>query len=390
MSLQDISSPLDKNASSDNLPYHRCLVPSIPTDAQHFLYNVTTLFVLPLDTLLALLSITCNSVIVVAVLRTRSLQRPSFLLLCSLSMTDVLWAIYSICKNTVFFTVKDLCPREIRGKAEEFVVLLCLLSTLGNLAMISCDRFLAIKKPWWYRNHVTRSHAIKQITLVWVLLISGIVTSVRYLQSVRLAQRILTNVWYALCILIIICSYVGVLIANAQHRAGLDQYGGHMRSTLKREKKIANTVGLILIVLCFTFLPALIAPLALSRSGYSLDERIPFRPFYSIFVTLNGLLNPLLNFGRNEDVRNAVRILIRCLWCVGGPNQRRAGDSNRCKINLFSFRRKNRVTVVADTGLEPQGSSKSKTMSDPALRTGLAGFDSKDAGEKEIRVGLSR
>ena len=258
--------------------------------------------------------------------------------------------------------------------------------TLGNLAIISCDRFLAVNKPWWYRNHVTRSHAIKQMTFVWALgvIVCGTYIEGRYFPTVGLALKFFSPSWYALCMLIIICSYVGVLIANAQHRAGLDQYGGHMRCTLKREKKIANTVGLILIVLCFTFLPALIAPLALSRSGYSLDERIPFRPFYSIFVTLNGLLNPLLNFGRNEDVRNAVRILIRCLWCVGGPNQRHAGDSNRCKINLFSFRRKNRVAVVADTGLEPQGSSKSKTMSDPALRTGLAGFDSKDAGKKEM------
>ena len=272
-------------------------------------------------------------------------------------MTDVLWAIHSICKNIVFFTIKDLCPKELRGKIEEIIVLLCLLSTLGNLAMISCDRFLAVKRPWWYRNHVTRSHATKQMIAVWVLsaITSGIVIEGRYSPSAGLAERLLSPLWYALCILIIICSYVGVLIANAQHRAGLDQYGGHMRSTLKREKKIAISVGLILIVLCFTFLPALIAPLALSRTGYSLDAHIPFRPFYSIFVTLNGLLNPLLNFGRNKDVQSAVRILIRRPRCIGGLTQRHAEESKNCQINLFSLRRNNKVT--ADTQLEPRVSS---------------------------------
>ena len=125
VSSQDISSPLDKNTSTGDLPYQRCLVPNITKDAQHILYYFTTLFILPLDTLLALLSIMCNSVIVVAVLRTRSLQRPSFLLLCSLSMTDVLWATHSLYKNTVFFTVKDSCPKELRGKMDEVAVMLC-------------------------------------------------------------------------------------------------------------------------------------------------------------------------------------------------------------------------------------------------------------------------
>lgn len=84
-----------------------------------------------------------------------------------------------------------------------------------------------------------------------------------------------------------------------------------MVATLRREQKLAKTVGLILLVLCFTFLPALISPLVFATLGFSELEFGSFNPFIVVFVTLNGLLNPLLNYGRNSDVRRAVRQLIR-------------------------------------------------------------------------------
>ena len=83
----------NQTASPDRLPSQQCLLESVPEHAQRTLRDVTNLVVLPLETLLALLSVTCNSVILVAILRTRSIQRPSMLLVGSLSITDVIWAI---------------------------------------------------------------------------------------------------------------------------------------------------------------------------------------------------------------------------------------------------------------------------------------------------------
>ena len=129
------------NISSEKLPYQRCLFQSIPEDAQLTLYNVTILVVLPLDTLLALMSVTCNSVILVAVLCTRSIQKPSLLLLCSLSMTDVIWAMISVIDNIVSFSHRSFCPRGLRGAGMKFVLALCFLSTLGHLAIIAATDF---------------------------------------------------------------------------------------------------------------------------------------------------------------------------------------------------------------------------------------------------------
>ena len=116
----------------------------------------------------------------------------------------------------------------------------------------------------------------------------------------------------------------------------MNQYVGQALAVLKREKKLANTVGLILIVLCCTFIPALIAPIALLQAGFeSVDALILFRPLYRVFIILNGLLNVLLNYGRNGDVRRVVRGLIRFPQCIQRVHPShsllRRGSAEKCE-----------------------------------------------------------
>jgi len=118
-----------------------------------------------------------------------------------------------------------------------------------------------------------------------------------------------------------------------------------MRAVLRREKQIANTVGLILLVLCLTVLPAMTVPFVLFNVGFRPEDTTPLRPFYHIFGILNGLLNPVLNYGRNKDVRRAVCGLIRSQRCCG--DGRHIGDLGNGKQhrNQFPLRGNNRVTV---------------------------------------------
>ena len=226
------------------------------------------------------------------------------------------------------------------------VSIACWLSTIGNLAIISRDRYLAVSKPWWYRNHMSRSRVIKQASLIWMWsVVYGILTFASY------PLRPIVILYYIISITVIIGSYVGIFIANRRQRQAIHQHGGQMSVTLKREKKLANTVGLILIVLCFTFLPALIFPLifAILRSASS-AEFLPFRPFVALFLTLNGLLNPALNYGRNENIRRAVRGLIGCPQTVVHPNNTKRTDPN------YSSRTVQSRTVEMPLGQLPRAS----------------------------------
>ena len=336
--------PSNQSTSSMERVSERCLLSSIPEDKRRTLYDVSYFLVLPLDTLLATLSFICNSLIVAAVLRTRSIHRPSLLLLCSLSMTDVVWAVFSLYKNIQSFVSVDTCPRELKWSGEFFPYFISAYSTLGNLALLSFDRLLALSKPLWYRASVTLAHAIKQILFVW--LVSGIMAGFRAatmsFPSLRLKSLWSGFLWYAVCVSTTIFCYISILITNRRHRAVMAQYDGDMRAILAREKRVAKTVGLIFTVFCFTFLPALTAPIVLILWGFSNEGMIPLRLFYLLFVTLNGLLNPILNCGRNQEVRIAVRKIIRCQRLNHVEDNRRL----RIHLNTLVLRVNNRVRVL--------------------------------------------
>ena len=286
--------------------------------------DVTNYIIVPVDMLLASLSFISNFLVLTAVWRTPSLRHPSLLLLCSLSVTDLLWAFFCIVKDTLRYTQEDFCPEGTGISGKEFPIL-CYMSTLGNLAIISRDRHLAVGKPLWYRNHMTRSRIVKQTSAVWLFsaIMSGLAHASLHFSIIARLPQVLAALFYVTCIVVMIYSY-----------AGMNQHGGQMCATLKRETKLANTVGLILIVLCFTFLPGLMTPMVLLTLGFSaVSEFIPSRPFYFLLITLNGLLNPLLNYGRNKDVRRAVRGLVRCRQCVGTVHPYNTGSHQRNQHN---------------------------------------------------------
>ena len=307
-------SSLDNHTlGSRSPPYQRCYIPNIPGEAQHTIRDVTNFVLVPLSMLLAFLSIISNSLVLTAVIRVKSLQHPSLLLLSSLSITDLLWAVFSIVKNLLRLSYDDFCP-EGQGELLATFTVLCYLSPLGSLAIISRDRYLAVSKPWWYRNHMTRSYVIKNSSAIWFLsfVMSGMIYISYFYPVLDMPLMLAMPLFYVISIAVIISSYVGIFIANRHHSRTMHHHEHQELATLKREKKLANTVVLILIILCVTFLPGLISPLVLIILGFSTTELIPFSPFYHFLVTLNGFLNQLLNCGRNQSVRRAVRGIIRC------------------------------------------------------------------------------
>lgn len=192
------------------------------------------------------MSLVANFLVLAAVVRTRSLQRPSLLLLCNLSATELLWTVFTIVRNSARITHVNLCPEQT-GLEPMFVVL-CVLSTLGNLAIISKDRHLAVKKPWWYRCHVTRSHVFRKTALLWIfsVVVAILVHPKIHLPAFRIILIIAASLFHLVCIVVMISSYVGILIANRRHTQTMHQQRGHLLTLFERENRLPNTVGLIL------------------------------------------------------------------------------------------------------------------------------------------------
>ena len=186
---------------------------------------------------------------------------PSLLMLCSLSISDLIWALFAVVKNSLTFLHPYMC---LEGSLETTCFgILCYLATLSNLAMISRDRYLAMSRPMWYRNHVRRSstRVVKTTLLTW--LSSLFITLMVYIlnkttDSFRIVI-IMIFFFYVVCIVMILFNYIGFFIANRRHIRNLQIRAGNMRAAALKEKKLTHIISVILLCFLFSFLPALIS-----------------------------------------------------------------------------------------------------------------------------------
>lgn len=283
-----------------------CLIPNLPEQIQHMVRDISHSAVVPLNMCLVVMASVCNGLLIITVVRTKALHRPSLLMLCNLAVSDFLFASIVLWRHIRIMAHKKKCPNR---SSDELTALgsLCLLAILGNLAIISRDRYLAVKKPIWYRIHVTKSRVMRMAGVTW--LVSAVITVIFY-SSNKFDQRfaslvkILSYSFYLVCTSVIIASYLGLCCKKTRLEEQLT-----LRAIYEREKRMANTVALILVMLLVTFLPGMLCSLFLRISGVN---RGPFRPFYGFLLSLNLFSNPILNFARNKDMRRALRKMIKC------------------------------------------------------------------------------
>ena len=332
------------------LPYEACLIPNLPDEIQHQVRDISNYVVRPLYMLFAVMAFVCNALICVTVARTKSLQRPSLLTLCSLSVTDLIYALFSLYMGIKTVLSEHMCLGKARPE-ERAINVLSSLATLGTLAVISRDRYLAVTKPWWYRSHVNKSRAIKISSVPWIISVALTIVHIAYFVfkfegGYKQLAHTIPLVYYCVCFIIIVFSHLGIYFKKPP-AVGI----GDIQAVVKREKKSAATIRLILLVLFLTFLPALLWPIVLGLKG--IDNVGPYRPFISFLFTVDTLVNPLLNFGRSKDMRRAVKGLFRCSQRVQPPQQQQQRQRQQGQQQQQQFQSSSGTenTVTLTTGM---------------------------------------
>ena len=274
-------------------------------ETQLQLRDITNYVIILVQILVIFVSLVCNAFVVITVAQTQSLrQHPPQLMLSSLAITDVIFALNALYRDILVLAHEHKCPS---NTTNPLFASLSIQATLGNMAIISIDRYLAVRKLWWYRAHMNKSRALKMIVLPWVATV--VVTSLLYLESLSDGPfpfgKIIAFLFYFLCIFCTIFSHIFLFCNKTPPEEVMN-----IRNVYEREKRLANTVAWILLLLLVLFLPGTIVPLVLIAANV---PNVPAYARYGVFLLLlNGLLNPLVNFGRNKRIRRALRKLMTC------------------------------------------------------------------------------
>ena len=302
-----------------------CFVPGVSHTFQRDYIYFTNVVFTPVMLLLGIWSVLSNGSILIAILKGGIRIRPGFLLLCSLTFTDFLWGglVTPVYLKFRFKEIVNSYYCANRGDWQEPLMtasfFLCLFGTVGSLAVISFDRYLAIAKAMWYKASVKLWHACSLCIGVW-LLSSFIITA----KITRVVPRGAIEVVEAGYVIISSCftviTQVLTLYALHKHNNSVAQITGRVTTpgtgnnpaaiTSAIERKLTVTTSWVVGELVLILIPCAIVVII------SKIANIPFsmlmEPLFFPMSSLVSSVNPILYHQKNPQLRQGVSTLLKC------------------------------------------------------------------------------
>ena len=306
---------------SSSLPYLACPILGVSMEIQQQLRLIHNYIVCPLSLTLAACSFLGNFFLIVSVMRLKATAHPSLTYFSSLAVSDLIWATLQFYRCSAdYLGIYHCSQRRLRILSVPLGAL-SFCGTLCNLIILSIDRYRAISKPLWYRTHMTQSRATRDAIISWLLsLMAACVIFPTLMPSISQTQPyfykaswIIFRIFFSVSNLVIIVCHVKIYKATrGQQNNIISQcHAQQTANLLQRERKITKTLTLIMITFVISYLPPFVITNILRLIGY-----VPLSTFlsqlYVVFLTLNGLLNPMICFVKNENLRRSMRDLFEC------------------------------------------------------------------------------
>lgn len=251
-----------------------------------------------------------NLLIIVSVFKTRSIQSPSRVLLCSLSLTDLCLGLIGQPATAFFYIsafnhwLKGFCIcRFLMTRAGYTLGILAFM----NLTAMSVDRCLAVKTLESYKTLVTKRRAFLVVLIIWIL---GIVSTVVCVEFFPTKKLIILVVFGSLMILTMVVSFS---LAFNSLKTMTNQIFDSSNSTafnVLKYRHSLNTMVYILGLNLVVYLPIVV--LIIVKHAWDIPRKHSLLAFQynGVLLAINSTVNPLFYLWRMKDLRSAVRRLL--------------------------------------------------------------------------------
>ena len=258
-----------------------------------------------------------NSLVLVALHKTRSLHPPSKLLFLNLAITDlcvgiIVEPLYVSYLMSVVNERWDICCYALLSSFITGYVM-CSVSLL-TLTTTSMDRLLALLLGLRYRQVVTLKRTRVTVAILWIL---SIVSTSSYFWDIRILV-LWGKISVPLCLVVSGISYTKIFVTLRHNHIQVQDrsFQGQLQQTTllnkARYRKAVSNALWVQLVLAFCYFPYIIAQAVTPQRGIPLSGFLA-REFTKTLIFLNSSLNPLIYFWKMRELRQAVKNTLCCL-----------------------------------------------------------------------------
>ena len=258
-----------------------------------------------------------NSLVLVALHKTRLLHPPSKLLYLNLAITDlcvgiIVEPLYVSYLMSVVNKRWDICYYALLSSFITGYVM-CSVSLL-TLTTTSMDRLLALLLGLRYRQVVTLKRTRVTVAILWIL---SIVSTSSYFWDIRILV-LWGKISVPLCLVVSGISYTKIFVTLRHNHIQVQDrsFQGQLQQTTllnkARYRKAVSNALWVQLVLAFCYFPYIIAQAVTPQRGIPLSGFLA-REFTKTLIFLNSSLNPLIYFWKMRELRQAVKNTLCCL-----------------------------------------------------------------------------
>ncbi|XP_052378989.1 trace amine-associated receptor 8c-like isoform X1 [Oncorhynchus keta] len=261
--------------------------------------------------LISAVTVFLNVLVIISISHFKQLHTPTNLLILSLAASDLLVGLIVIPVMTVAIMESCWGFGEYFCAFHFYITFLCTSLSLGNLVLISIDRYVAVCDPLLYHSKITITGTICCISITWSCCIIYDAVIIQNFVNVQTPSRCLTecvivegitwvNIMYIAFIMVVPCSiiislYMNIfVVARSQARKVFSKEatsvsGVKTEQRNKSERKAAKTLAIVVFTYLLSWIPSLFIFFVVSVIG---DNLISY--FTSYPALFNSLVNPII------------------------------------------------------------------------------------------------